>query len=82
MNMQEILRESSGEKVRVWCARFIYIGNVLAVGEDALLLSNTLVVFSLGEILAAQPERAEKSPAPSCMIPFGAIEFIEFVDVS
>lgn len=54
-----------GQKVQVWCSRFIYTGVLVGLDKEKFLLENCGIIFRTGPLTQKEPDRYE----PFCQNP-------------
>lgn len=53
-----------GERVTLFCARYIYTGKLVDVNSDCVLLEEASIVYETGELKAKKWQTAEELPGP------------------
>ena len=79
--MKKIIEEVSGEglesllgeKVTIWCCRYIYAGTLTGVNTDDILLSDASIVYETGALDKAGFSDSQKLPN-EWYIKMGSIE--------
>ena len=78
VSVQEVegagLESLLGEQVWIWCARYIYAGNLVGVNEHDIELNDVFIVYETGGLQDSKFKDAQPLPSGAFFIRTAAIE--------